>query len=122
MDSSSFDDSPAPTAPSPFSRFFDISALNASTVKIRDALRSPQQSKEVLTSALGNAFLLLFVGALFLIYRIMEHFVRPIIWALLVGAGLFPLKVRVFLFFVFGKERFCLKKKKTAKRLQSRHL
>jgi hypothetical protein len=108
---SSFDDiaSPIPPSASPFSRFFDISALNASTVKIRDALQSPQQSKEVVKSALGNALLLLFVGALFLIYRIMEHFVRPIVWALLVGAGLFPLKVDYF-----SGASFFLKKKTKA--------
>lgn len=91
----SFDDSSAATpvaAATPFS-FFDMSRtlerLNNSTVKIRDVLQSPQQSKDVLTSALGNGLLLLVVAFLWLAYRVMESFLRPIVWALLVGAGVF---------------------------------
>ncbi len=88
---SSFEESTA--GRSPFARFFDLSTtLNASTVKIRDALQSPGQNRDIVLGALGNALLLVFLLALFLVYRIMEHFVRPIVWALLVGAGLFPLK------------------------------
>jgi predicted PurR-regulated permease PerM len=75
---------------SPFSVL--SSTFNASTLKIRNALESPGQKRDVMVSALGNALLLLVLAALFLVYRIMEHFVRPIVWALLVGAGLFPLK------------------------------
>ena len=89
----------ASTASSPFggglSRFqtvVDFSAVKDSTQRIRANLAQGQGLDSALLGALSNAFLLVGVGIFFLIYRIMEQFIRPIAWALLAGATLFPLK------------------------------
>ena len=73
-------------------------------------------SASTLSVAMGNFLLVLFLGCVWLVYMIMEPFVKPIAWALIVGGALFPvkafLKKRLVVFFkspkIMGQSVLCV--------------